>query len=140
MDFVYTAEFFTNDGETALRDMDTEGWYSPEMAADTVRFSLVPKPGYVTMKGNPYPLVTVNIPEGSILIYRSRVFVKEEYVEGVQLVNFRVYCAGYEDPGGTRHWTWVMPTGDVELGTGEDSYLADILFTHLVKVGRGEAT
>lgn len=126
--FVYNAEAQLNDGSAILLDLEKTGWANPELLAQTVRFTLIPKEGAVTMKGTPYPIVVVNIPEGGKPVYRSRVFRKTAGIEHV--IDFRAYCIGYKADG-VVHWTWVLPTGDVETGTEDDSYLAMLLFNHL---------
>lgn len=126
--FVYNAEAQLNDGSAILLDLEKTGWADPEMLAKTTRFTLLPKEGALTMKGLPYPIVVVNIPEGGKPVYRSRVFRKAAGAENA--IDFRAYCIGYKADG-VVHWTWVLPTGDVETGTDDDSYLAMLLFTHL---------
>lgn len=113
MDFVYRAEFFLRDGSTVLKDMEETGWLTPELLAETVRFSLVPKEGVITVRGGPFPIVVVNIPDGCVGVIKSRVYAK---LAGY--AQFRAFGIGYSD-GEKEYMTWVLPTGDTEVGDNE---------------------
>jgi len=137
MSFVYNGELQVHDGSSYLIDFEKQGWADKELLAQTRRFTLLPKEGAVTMKGLPYPIVVVNIPENAKPIYRSRVYRRNEAdAEGNLLIDFRAYCIGYKR-GKTNYWTWVLPTGDIETGIEDDSWLAMTLFDHLVSLIKG---
>lgn len=131
--FVYNAEAQLNDGSAVLLDLEKTGWADKSMLAQTHRFTLIPKAGFTTSKGQLYPFVVVNIPKGAKPIYRSRVFRRAASNNlNEPLIEFRCYCIGWKR-GATTVWTWVLPTGDIETGTDDDSWLSSILFDALVK-------
>ena len=140
-EFPYLANATLDDGSEVVVDLEQRGWADPEMLARTVRWSLVPKGTHITLYGRPYPLVSIGIPEDAKPIFRSRVFVgniigrssdqiERKVIPHLQVPVFRVYCIGWKR--GSEHvWTWVLPTGDIEVGTGDDSHLSNTLRTFL---------
>ena len=125
-EYVYFANATLADGsDIGAIDLEEPGWANKEMLAQTVRWSLVPKPGAKTIGGGDYPVVQIAIPQGAKPIFRTRV-----YMSTVDYVGFRCYCIGWKK-GRTFVWTWVLPTGSIEVGTGDDSHLADVLRTHI---------
>jgi hypothetical protein len=131
MSFPYNAEAQLNDGSAVLLDLEKTGWAYKEMLAQTHRFSLVPKSGTTNSAGNPLPIVVVNIPPGAKPIYRSRVYRKMGTgADGQALIEFRCFCIGWKK-GSVTCWTWILPSGDIETGVGDDSWLADLLFDNL---------
>lgn len=141
-EFPYFAAAVLDDGTEVERiDLEQRGWADPEMLARTVRWSLVPKGNHITLTGRPYPLVSIDIPEGAKPIYRSRVMVgniigrssdqiERKVIPVLTVPAFRCFCIGWKK-GKTTVWTWVLPTGDIEVGTGDDSHLATTLRTYL---------
>lgn len=140
-EFPYFANATLDDGEEVVVDLEQRGWADPAMLARTVRWALVPKGNHITLTGRPYPLVSVSIPAGAKPIFRSRVYVgnitarSSDQIERkvfpyLQVPSFRCFCIGWKK-GKTFVWTWVLPTGDVETTTDDDSHLADILRAHL---------
>lgn len=130
--YVYLAEAQLNDGSSVVLDLEEHGWADRDLLSRTVRFSLVPKDDApVTASGRPYPVVSVAIPEGGKATFSTRVYRKMGANDMATLIDFRCYRVGYHLDGVT-HWTWVMPTGDIEVSTLEESFLADSLFAHLV--------
>lgn len=141
--FVYAANATLDDGTEVMVDLEQRGWADPEMLARTVRWALVPKaePSHVTLSGRPYPLVSISIPDGAKPIFRSRVYrgviqsrsadqIERKVYPVLRVPEFRSYCIGWKK-GRTFVWTWVLPTGDIEVGTGDDSHLGTVLRTHL---------
>lgn len=140
-EFPYFANATLDNGQEIVVDLEQRGWADPEMLAHTVRWALVPKGNHITLTGRPYPLVSVVIPEGAKPIFRSRVFVgniisrssdqvERKVIPHLTVPVFRVFCIGWKK-GDTHVWTWVLPTGDIEVGTDDDSHLATTLRTHL---------
>lgn len=140
-EFPYFANATLDDGEEVVVDLEQRGWADPVMLARTVRWALVPKGNHITLTGRPYPLVSVSIPAGAKPIFRSRVYVgnitarSSDQIERkvfpyLQVPSFRCFCIGWKK-GKTFVWTWVLPTGDIETSTEDDSHLADILRAHL---------
>ena len=138
-EFVYAANATLDDGSEVVVDLEQRGWADKEMLAKTVRWALVPKvePSHVTLTGRSYPLVSIAIPEGAKPIFRSRVYVgniisrskdqqDRKVIPSLRIPQFRVYCIGWKK-GRTTVWTWIMPTGDIEVGTSDDSHVADRL-------------
>lgn len=132
MDYVYVAAAQLHDNSETVIDLEERGWADKEVLSRTIRWTLVPKDGALTMSGRPYPLVSIHIPEGARPVFKSRVY-------GVVGVNdqdegkpmFRCYGIGYK-LGKVTHWTWVLPTGDIEVVTGDDGLLfADLLLRRL---------
>lgn len=133
--FVYNAEAQLNDGSAILLDLEARGWADKDLLAATRRFTLLPKEGMTTLRGQPYPIVTVAIPEGGKAVFKSRVYGVVGVNEGAEGVPyFRAYAIGYK-LGKHTHWTWVLPTGDIE--NGEDPWLADLLLTHMKSTAAG---
>lgn len=141
--FPYLANATLDDGEEVVVDLEQRGWADKEILARTVRWSLVPKtePSYITLKGYVYPLVQISIPEGAKPIFRSRMFVgnimsrssdqiERKVIPHLQVPAFRAFCIGWKK-GKTIIWAWVLPTGDIEVGTGDDSHLGEVLRAHL---------
>lgn len=142
-EFPYLANATLDDGEEVVVDLEQRGWADKSMLARTVRWSLVPKndPSHVTLLGKTYPLVTIAIPKGAKPVFRSRVFVgniigrssdqiARKVIPHLTVPAFRVFCIGWKKAGATV-WTWVLPTGDIEVGSDDDSHLATTLRTHL---------
>jgi hypothetical protein len=141
-EYAYFANASLGDGtEVEAIDLEEHGWADPEMLANTVRWSLVPKGTHVNLLGQPYPLVQVSIPKGAKPIFRTRVFramissrssdqIERKVYPVLQVPEFRCYCLGWKK-GRTKVWTWVLPNGAIEVGTGDDSYLAYVLRSHL---------
>lgn len=142
-EFPYLANATLGDGTEVTLDLEQHGWADPDMLAHTVRWSLVPKvePSHITLTGRPYPLVTIVIPEGAKPIFRSRVFagvikgrssdqIERKVIPHLTVPAFRSFCIGWVK-GSTKVWTWVHPTGDIEVGTGDDSYIGEALRAHL---------
>lgn len=140
-EFPYYANATLDDGEEVVVDLEQRGWADPEMLSRTVRWSLVPKGNHITLLGRPYPLISIDIPEGAKPVFRSRVLVgnitgrssdqiERKVIPHLQVPAFRCFCIGWKK-GKTIVWTWVLPTGDIEVGTGDDSHLATTLRTHL---------
>lgn len=123
--FAYNAEAQLNDGSAVLLDLEATGWANKELLSRTVRFSLLPVKDAVTMNGRPYPIVVVNIPEKGKPVFKSRVYGTIGVGLGdIGTEAFRAYAIGYK-LGPKTYWTWVLPTGDIEVG--EDPWLGDIL-------------
>ncbi len=129
-EFPYLANATLDDGSEVVVDLEEHGWADKVMLAHTVRWSLVPKENYLTMTGGLWPLVSINIPTGAKPVYRSRVYAG--FGVGITVPAFRVFCIGWK-LGSTTVWTWILPTGSIEVGTDDDSHLADVLRTHLNK-------
>lgn len=142
-EFPYFANATLDDGEEVVVDLEQHGWADPVMLARTARWSLVPKtdPSHITLNGRPYPLVQIAIPEGAKPIFRSRLFVgnivsrssdqiERKVIPNLRVPAFRAFCIGWKK-GRTIVWTWVLPTGDIEVGTGDDSHLGVVLRAHL---------
>lgn len=141
-EFPYYANATLDDGtEVEAIDLEQRGWADPEMLARTVRWSLVPKGNHITLTGRPYPLVSIVIPEGAKPIFRSRVMagnimsrssdqIERKVIPHLMVPAFRCFCIGWKK-GDVHVWTWVLPTGDIEVGTGDDSHLATTLREHL---------
>ena len=140
-EFPYFANATLDDGTEVVVDLEQRGWADPVMLARTVRWALVPKPEHYTMKGMMYPLVSIAIPEGAKPVFRSRVFVgniigrsqdqiERKVIPSLKVPVFRVFCIGWKK-GKSIVWTWVLPTGDIEVGTGDDSHIAITLRAHL---------
>lgn len=124
--FAYNAEAQLNDGSAVLLDLEVRGWANKELLAKTIRFSLLPIEGAVTMNGRPYPIVVVNIPANGKPVFKSRVYGTIGSSGGsVGEQVFRAFAVGYK-LGRKTHWTWIMPTGDIETGT-DDPWLGDLL-------------
>lgn len=140
-EFPYFANATLDDGQEVVFDLEQRGWADPIILARTVRWSLVPKGTHITLTGRPYPLVSVLIPLGGKPVFRSRVYagniigrssdqIERKVVPHLLVPAFRVFCIGFKK-GKQVVWTWVLPTGDIEVGVGDDSYLATSLRTHL---------
>lgn len=140
-EFPYFANATLDDGSDVVVDLEQHGWADKEILARTVRWSLVPNGNGLTLHGRPWPLVSIQIPEGAKPIFRSRVYVgsivsrSSDQIERkvIPILNvpvFRAFCIGWKK-GDTHVWTWVMPTGDIEVGTLDDSWLGDNLRTAL---------
>jgi hypothetical protein len=131
-DYVYIAAAQLTDGSETVIDLEERGWADKEVLSRTVRWTLIPKDGALTMNGRPYPLVSIHIPEGARPVFKSRVYG----VVGVDgsdegMPRFRCYGIGYK-LGKHTHWTWVLPTGDIESVTGDEALLfADLLLRRL---------
>lgn len=130
-DYVYIAAAQLNDGGETVIDLEERGWADKELLSRTVRWTLIPKDGAVTMHGRPYPLISIDIPEGGKPVFKSRVYgvvgVNGE-TEGLPM--FRAYGVGYK-LGSETHLTWVLPTGDIEVTTGDTLLFADLLLRRL---------
>jgi len=123
--FIYNAAVQLNDGSEVLLDLEAHGWANKELLAKTIRFSLVPIEGAVTLKGTPFPLVVVNIPERGKPVFKSRVYGTIGVSTGdIGMPSFRAYAVGYK-LGRKTYWTLVLQTGDIETGT-DDPWLADL--------------
>lgn len=119
-EYAYYAEAFLNDGTFKVLDLEAKGWADKALLAKIVRWSLLPK------KEAPHlPIVVVNIPEGGKPIFNSRVIRQLNISSGKNLIDIRLYRIGYRK-GKTNHWTWILPNGSIESGTGDDSWLADV--------------
>ena len=140
-EFPYFANATLDDGEDVVVDLEQHGWADPVMLARTVRWSLVPKGNHITLTGRPYPLVSIDIPVGAKPVFRSRVFVgniigrsadqiERKVIPHLTVPSFRCFCIGWKK-GKMIVWTWVLPTGDIEVGTEDDSHLAVTLRSHL---------
>lgn len=140
-EFPYFANATLDDGEEVVVDLEQRGWADKEMLARTVRWSLVPNSNQLTLSGRPYPMVSIAIPAGAKPVFRSRVYVgnitgrssdqiERKVIPHLMVPAFRVFCIGWKK-GKTIVWTWVLPTGDIEVGTDDDSHLATVLRTHL---------
>lgn len=140
--FPYYAAATLDDGTEVERiDLEARGWADKDMLSRTVRWSLVPKGQYISLSGRPYPLVSIAIPEGAKPVFRSRVYrgvitnrssdqVARKVVPVLRVPEFRAFCIGWKR--GSEHvWTWVLPTGDIEVGMGDDSHLGGVLRAHL---------
>lgn len=127
-EYVYVAAAQLNDGSETIVDLEERGWADKELLKRTVRWTLIPKDGALTLHGRPYPIVTVAIPEGARPVFKSRVYgtVGANDAKGTPL--FRCYAIGYK-LGRKTHWTWVLPTGDIEMG--EDPWFAELLLRRL---------
>lgn len=149
-EFAYYANATLDDGSDVLLDLEASGWADKEMLARTVRWALVPKtePSHVTLKGSSYPLVSIAIPDGAKPIFRSRVYVgtiigrssdqiERKVIPHLLVPVFRAYCIGWKK-GGHHVWTWVLPDGSIEVGTGDDSHLGVVLRSHLNTLVREE--
>lgn len=141
-EYVYRANATLDDGtEVDNIDLEQRGWADKEMLARTVRWSLVPYGGKLTLDGRPYPLVQVAIPEGGKPTFRTRVYramiqsrssdqIERKVIPHLRFPEFRVYCIGWKK-GRQKVWLWVLPTGAIEVGTGDDSHLAEVLRSYL---------
>lgn len=130
-EYLYLAAAQLNDGSETVIDLEERGWADKEVLNRTVRWTLIPKDGALTMTGRPYPLVSVHIPEGGRPVFKSRVYgVASVNAENDGLPRFRCYGIGYK-VGGKTHWTWVLPTGDIEVTTGDDLLFAELLLRRL---------
>lgn len=127
-DYVYNCEVWLDDGTFRLLDLEAPGWADKALLKRITRWSLVPKPG-----APQFPIVVINIPPGAKPIFNSRVYGKIGLSSGEMLTKFRVYRIGYMQ-GRTKHWTWVMPNGSIESGTGDDSWLAEVWLQHLTAI------
>lgn len=127
-EYVYNAEAQLNDGSAILLDLEAKGWADKEMLANTRRFTLLPKEGVETMRGMPYPIVSVTIPKGGKAVFKSRMYGAIGANEQESVPMFRCYAIGYK-LGRRTFWTWVLPTGDIE--SADDPWLADLLLSHL---------
>lgn len=132
-EYAYLANATLDDGTEVTLDLEQHGWADKQMLARTVRWTLVPKPEYITLQGRPYRMVMINIPEGAKPVFRSRVYrsaitnrssdhVERKVIPFLLVPEFRTYCVGWKK-GRTTVWTWVMPDGSVETGAVDDSYL-----------------
>jgi len=142
-EYVYFANATLDDGSEVVLDLEERGWADKAMLARTRRWSLVPKgePSHISLSGRPYPLVSIDIPVGAKPVFRSRVYVgniigrradqiERKVIPVMRVPAFRAYCIGWKK-GRTIVWTWVLPTGDIEVGTGDDSHLGDQIRTEL---------
>jgi hypothetical protein len=130
-DYVYVAAAQLNDGSETVVDLEERGWADKELLNRTVRWTLIPKDGAMTMAGRPYPLISIQIPEGGRPVFKSRVYgVVGANGETDGLPRFRCYGIGYKVDGAT-HLTWVLPTGDIETTTGDELLFADLLLRRL---------
>ncbi len=120
-DYAYIAEVMLDDGSFKVLDLEAPGWADKEMLDHVVRWSLLPKVEY----SHVLPIVVVNIPTGAKPIFNSRVFGRINIADETVTPKMRVYRIGYKK-GRTKHWTWVLPNGSIEVGTGDDSWLADV--------------
>lgn len=130
-DYVYVAAAQLNDGSETVLDLEERGWADKELLGRTVRWTLIPKDGAMSMTGRPYPLVSVQIPEGGRPVFRSRFYGSvgaDGSTEGMP--SFRCYGIGYKIEG-TTHLTWVLPTGDIEVTTGDELLFADLLLQRM---------
>lgn len=129
LDYQYFGTAQLNDGTEVRLDLEAKGWADKQLLAKTVRFSIVPKDnGALGMGGAKLPIVVVNIPQGGRPVFKTRVFGVVGANDGVGVPMFRCYGIGYK-LGRKTHWTWVLPTGDVEMG--DDPWLADILLRQM---------
>lgn len=104
--FDYDLAAKLNDGSEVKLNPEEHGWAEPERLAKVTVWSLIPRDG-VTL-----PVLTVQIPAGAKPIFKSRVYGKG--YPGTGGPSFRCYAIGWHDS--SSHWTWVLPTGDVEVG------------------------
>lgn len=118
--FDYDLAAQLNDGTEVKLNPEEHGWAEPERLAKVKVWSLIPR------DQNGMPVVTVQIPEGSKPIFKSRVYGKGlPGIEGAP--SFRCYAIGWHDT--ESHWTWVMPGGNIEVG--EDPLYADLILRRL---------
>jgi hypothetical protein len=140
-EYAYFANATLSDGEEVVVDLEQRGWADKEILAKTIRWALVPKGTHITLDGRPYPLVQISIPEGAKPIFRSRVYraiiqsrssdqIERKVIPVLRVPEFRAYCIGWKK-GRTKVWTWVMPDGSIEVGTGDDSHRGNIIRTYL---------
>lgn len=128
-DFTYLAAAQLNDGSETVIDLEERGWADKDVLNRTTRWTLIPKDGAQTMQGRPYPIVSVQIPKGGKPVFKSRVYgVVGPDGTTDNMPRFRCYAIGYK-LGRKTHWTWVLPTGDIEMG--DDPWFADLLLQRL---------
>ncbi len=125
-EYAYFAEVMLDDGTDQTLDLEAPGWADKSLLDRVVRWSLIPK------EGQRLPIVVVNVPQGAKPIFNTRVYVKMTTSNEEELGRIRVYRIGYK-LGKHHHWTWILPGGHIESGTGDDSFLAD---THMAALGR----
>lgn len=119
--FDYDLAAQLNDGSEVKLDPEEKGWAEPERLAKVKVWSLIPR------DQNGMPVVTVQIPEGAKPIFKSRVYGKG--LPGIEndLPSFRCYAIGWHDT--ESHWTWVLPTGDIEIG--DDPIHAELILNRM---------
>ena len=138
-DYAFMAVATLDDGSEVILDLEEHGWADKELLARTRHWALSPKPEHITLQGRPFPFVSIAIPEGAKPIFRSRVYVgnitgrssdqiERKVIPHLMLPAFRAYCIGWMK-GRTKVWTWVLPDGSIEVGSGDDSRLGDMMRT-----------
>jgi hypothetical protein len=115
-----------NDGTEVKLNPDEHGWAEPERLAKVKVWSLIPRSGGL-------PVVTVQIPEGSKPIFKSRVYGKGLPTADNPL-SYRAHAIGYHDT--ESHWIWVMPGGNIEYG--EEPVFADLYLRQLLNAATRE--
>jgi hypothetical protein len=126
--FPYHAEAQLTDGSAVLINLEQQGWANKDLLAATTRWTLLPKGDQKTSKGTDFPIVVVNIPEGGKAVFKSRVFGSFHPATETDYRAFRCFAIGYK-LGRKTYWTWVLPTGDIEVG--DDPWLAELLLKQM---------
>lgn len=129
MSYTYLAVADLDDGTSRMLDLEVRGWADKSLLRRVIRWSLIPKEGATTMTGGSCPIVSVVIPPRGRPVFKSRVYGTIS-ATGLPSVSFRCYGIGYK-LGPLTHLAWVLPTGDIEMTTGEDSLLAEVLLQRL---------
>lgn len=118
--FQYNLTAQLNDGSEVVLDPETHGWAEPERLSKVKVWSIVPR------ENSTLPVVTVQIPEDSKPIFKSRVYGKGLPATGGP--SFRAYAIGWHDK--VSHWIWVMPEGNIEFG--DDPIYAQVVLDAMV--------
>lgn len=114
--FPYHAEAQLNDGTAELLDLEERGWADPERLAKVVKWSFIPKADATPpWGGGKWPVVIVAIPSGAKPVFKARAFGSFGTGNSEGGVKFRCYAIGYK-LGSEEYLTWVLPTGDIEVG------------------------
>lgn len=61
---------------------------------------------------------------------RSSDQIARKVIPRLKVPRFRAFCIGWKK-GDTHVWTWALPNGAIEVGTGDDSHLGEVLRSHL---------
>lgn len=117
--FDYDLAAIFDDGSEEKLNPEIHGWAEPTRLARVRTWSIIPR------DQNGMPVVTVQIPEGSKPIFKSRVYGKG--LPGAGGPSFRAYAIGWHDT--TSHWTWVMPNGNIEVG--DEPLFADLILKRM---------
>lgn len=140
-EYVYVANATLDNGSDVVVDLEERGWADKSMLARTRYWSLVPKPGELTLDQKPWPMISIAIPLGAKPVFRSRVYrgiitrrsddqIERKVMPRLVIGEFRSYCIGWKK-GRTTVWTWVHPNGAVETTTEDDSRIGTMLRDHL---------